>query len=89
MTTLGQFGEQTIEVHGKEDSRNSVLGRPGPKKRKLTQQVDCVFPNQPNYEIANIYQESCKLQTLRDSDERTIGQIAPTSEHQGKRSIRQ
>jgi hypothetical protein len=43
MTTLGQLGQQTIEVYGKEDSRNSLLDHPGPKKRKLTLQVACVF----------------------------------------------
>jgi hypothetical protein len=36
----------------------------------------------------NIYQERCKLQTLRDSDEGARGKIAPTSERQGKRSVR-
>jgi hypothetical protein len=81
MTTLGQLREQTIEEYGQEHSRNSALSRPGPKKGKLTLRV---FPNRPNYEIASIYQERRKLQTLGERDERAKEKTAPTS---GKRSI--
>jgi hypothetical protein len=33
MTTLGQLGGHTIEMYGKENSRNSMLGHPGVKKK--------------------------------------------------------